>query len=71
MGIGLHVDTTRVLFACFPSPIGVSGGKPDFDVKPPLWTPHLIFPRGYLLKSFPRGVLPQDNGGLKSVFSLS
>ena len=40
-------------FICrgFPSPMRVAGERCHFDIKPPL----LIFPRDYLLKSFPQG----------------
>ena len=49
----LRVDTTRVSFV---------GGflslrrLPEFDIKPPVGAPLLIFPRGYLLKFFPQGI---------------
>ena len=35
--------------------MGAAGERPEFDIKPPLGAPLLIFPRGYLLKSFPQG----------------
>ena len=31
-----------------------AGERSEFNIKPPLGAPLLIFPRGYLLKSFPR-----------------
>ena len=37
-------------------PWGTAGERPWFDIKLPLGAPLLIFPRGYLLKSFPQGV---------------
>ena len=50
----LHVDTTRVLYVGGSPPHwGASGEMSEFDVKPPLRAPLLIFSRGYLLKSFP------------------
>ena len=55
VGTRLRVDTTRVL------PVGDSippwraaGERSEFNIKPPLGAPLLIFPRGYLLKSFPQ-----------------
>ena len=33
---------------------GAAGERSEFNIKPPLGAPLLIFPRGYLLKSFPR-----------------
>ena len=35
-------------------PWGAVGEKSEFNIKPPLGAPLLIFPRGYLLMSFPR-----------------
>ena len=32
-----------------------AGKMSEFVIKPPLVAPHLVFPRGYLLKSFPPG----------------
>ena len=37
-----------------PPPCGAAGERSEFNIKPPLGAPLLIFPRGYLLKSFPR-----------------
>ena len=34
-------------------PWGAAGERSEFNIKPPLGAPLLIFPRGYLLKSFP------------------
>ena len=55
VGTSLRVDTTRVLY------VGVTfllAELPErgqsFNIKPPLGAPLLIFPQGYLLKSFPR-----------------
>ena len=31
------------------------GEIPEFDIKLPLGAPLMIFPQGYLLKSFPQG----------------
>ena len=39
----------------FSSPMGAVGGWPDFVIKACLGAPLLIFPRGYLVKSFPQG----------------
>ena len=36
------------------SPCGAAGERSEFNIKPPLGAPLLIFPRGYPLKSFPR-----------------
>ena len=51
-----RMDTIRVLSVggSIP-PMGAAREKPDFDIKPPLGVPLLIFTRGYLLKSFPQG----------------
>ena len=35
-------------------PCGAAGERSEFNIKPPLGAPLLIFPRGYLLKSFPQ-----------------
>ena len=35
-------------------PWGAAGERSEFNIKPPLVVPLLIFPRGYLLKSFPQ-----------------
>ena len=35
-------------------PCRAAGERSEFNIKPPLGAPLLIFPRGYLLKSFPR-----------------
>ena len=55
VGTRLRVDTTRVLSmeGSLP-PWGAAGERSEFDIKPPLGAPLLIFPRGYLLKSFPQ-----------------
>ena len=51
----LRVDTTRVLSVGGTiTPWGAAGERLKFDIKPPLGAPLLIFPRGYLLKSFPQ-----------------
>ena len=51
----LRVDTTQVLSVggSLP-PCGAAGERSKFDIKPPLEAPLLIFPQGYLLKSFPQ-----------------
>ena len=55
VGTRLRVDTTRVLsVGGSPPPWGTAGERSEFDIKPPLGAPLLIFPRGYLLKSFPQ-----------------
>ena len=55
VGTHLRVDTTQVLSVggsiC---PWGAAGERSELNIKPPLGTPLLIFPRGYLLKSFPQ-----------------
>ena len=55
VGTRLRVDTTRVLSVggSLP-PCGAAGERSEFSIKPPLGAPLLIFPRGYLLKSFPQ-----------------
>ena len=51
----LRVDTTRVLSVGGPlPPCGAAGERSESDIKPPLGAPLLIFPRGFLLKSFPQ-----------------
>ena len=52
VGTRLRVDTTRVLYVggTLP-PWGAAGERSEFDIKPPLGAPLLIFPRGYPLKS--------------------
>ena len=54
VGTCLRVDTTWVLSVGgnLP-PCAAAGERSDFNIKPPLGAPLLIFPRGYLLKSFP------------------
>ena len=55
VGTHLRVDTTRVLsLGVSLPPCGAAGEMSEFNIKPPLGTPLLIFPRGYLLKSFPQ-----------------
>ena len=56
VGSGRLVDSTRVvLVGGFSSNIGAARVRPEFDIRPPSWTSHLIFPHGYLLKSFSQG----------------
>ena len=51
----LRVDTTRVLSVRGSlQKRGTDGERSEFNIKPPLGAPLLIFPRGYLLKSFPQ-----------------
>ena len=53
VGTRLHVDTTQVFYVGgFLPPCGAAGERSEFSIKPPLGAPLLIFPRGYLLKSF-------------------
>ena len=55
VGTHLCLDTTQVLsVGGFRPPMGAAGEKPEFDIKPPLRTPLLIFLQGYLLISFPQ-----------------
>ena len=60
-------------FSCrrFHSHIGAAGETPEFDIKSPSWVPLLIFPRSYLLKSFPQGDTSARQRRLKSEFSIS
>ena len=44
----------RFLCGGFPSPWGNAGERSEFNIKPPLGAPLMIFPIGYLLKSFPQ-----------------
>ena len=55
VGTRLRVDTTPV-FSVRGSlpPWGAAGEMSEFNIKPPIGSPLLIFPRGYLLKSFPQ-----------------
>ena len=55
VGTRLRVDTTRVLYVggSLP-PCEAAGERSEFNIKPPLGAPLLIFPLGYLLKSFPQ-----------------
>ena len=54
VGTRLRVDITRVLSVGGKlPPCGAAGERSEFNIKPPLGAPLLIFPRGYLLKSFP------------------
>ena len=71
VGTRLRVNTTQVSSVGVPPPMGIAIERPEIDIKPPLWAPHLIFTPGYLLKSFPQGILLHDSGGLESVLSLS
>ena len=53
VGTRLRVDTARVLSVWGSlSPWGSAGERSEFNIQPPLGAPLLIFPRGYLLKSF-------------------
>ena len=71
-GTRLRVDTTRVLsVGCSPPPSGAAGERSEFYIKPPLGAPLLIFPRGYLLESFPQVNTSARQWGLKSAFSIS
>ena len=55
VGTRLRVDTTRVLsVGGFLPPWGAAGERSEFNIKPPLGAPLLIFPWGYLLKYFPQ-----------------
>ena len=53
--IHLREDTTRVLYmgGSLP-PWETAGERSEFNIKPSLGAPLLIFPRGYLLQSFPQ-----------------
>ena len=54
VGTRLRMDTTQVFCGggSLP-PLGAAGERSEFSIKPPLGA-LLIFPRGYLLKSFPQ-----------------
>ena len=72
VGTRLRVDTTRVLSVGGNLlPCGAAGERSEFNIKPPLGAPLLIFPRGYLLKSFPRVDTSARQRGFEiRVFSL-
>ena len=55
VGTRLRADTTQALSVggSLP-PCGAAGERLQINIKPHLWAPLLIFPRGYLLKSFPQ-----------------
>ena len=55
VGTRLRVDTT-LFFSVRGSlpPWGAAGERSEINIKPPIGAPLLIFPRGYLLKSFPQ-----------------
>ena len=56
VGTCLCIDTTRALsVGGFLPPMGVDGERQEIDIKPDFGAPPMIFPRGYLLKSFPQG----------------
>ena len=46
---------TSVICRWFHSPMAAAGVSSEFDMKPPLGAPLLIFPRGHVPKSFPQG----------------
>ena len=50
--------------------MGITGEKPEFDVKPPLETPLQIISRGDPLKSFPQGDTSERPRGFEIVNSL-
>ena len=55
VGTRLRVDTTQVLSVGGTLlPLGAAGERSEFSIESPLGAPLLIFPRGYLLKSFPQ-----------------
>ena len=71
-GTRLRVDTTQV-FSVGGSlhPCGAAGERSESNIKPPLGAPLLIFPRSYLLKSFPQVDTSARQRGFEiSVFPL-
>ena len=54
VGTRLRVPPHRFFCGGFPYPWGAAGERSEFNIKPPLGAPLLIFHRGYLLKSFPQ-----------------
>ena len=51
----LRVDTTWISSVGDSLPLrGAAGDWSEINIKPPLWAQRMIFPRGYLLKSFPQ-----------------
>ena len=66
VGTRLRMDTTQVFCGGFLPPCGAAGERSEFNIKPPLGAPLLIFPRGYLLKSFP----PVDTSARQRGFEI-
>ena len=67
----LCMDTTQVLFVEGSLPLmGITGERPEFDVKPPLETKVQIIPRGDPLKSFPQGDTSERQRVVEIVNSL-
>ena len=55
VGTRLRMNTTQIFLWGVPfPPCGAARERSEFNIKPPLGDPLLIFPRGYLLKSFPQ-----------------
>ena len=53
-GTHLHADTIQALpVGGFLHTMGTAGEIPEFDIKPPLTAPLMIFRRDYLLNFFP------------------
>ena len=72
VGTRLRMDTIQ-LFSVRGSlpPWGAAGERSEFNIKPPLGAPLLIFPRGYLLKFFPQVDTSARQRGFEiSVFPL-
>ena len=61
-----RVDTMHVSSVKGSLPIiGAAGERSEFDVKPPLGTPLLIFPQGYLLNPFLQGDISARQQGFE------
>ena len=72
VGTRLRMDTTQV-FSVRGSlpPWGAARERSEFNIKPPLGAPLLIFPRGYLLNFFPQVDTSARQRGFEiSVFPL-
>ena len=63
----LRVDSSWVLYVAGSVPLrGTAGEMPEFDIKPPLLAPLLIFPPGYLLRYF----LSEDTSARQRGFEI-
>ena len=61
---------TGFICKCFLLPMGAAGERSEFDIKPLLGVPHLIFPKGYPLKYSIEGTSARQKGFEINVFAL-